>query len=337
MEVSAHTRIEIQEPSQVGSARRTAGEIARDAGLGETDAGRVALVATEVASNVVKHGGGGEVLLRSLGESAVRGVEIVGIDAGPGMRSVAASIRDGFSTAGTPGTGLGAIARLADLFDVHTAVGGGTVLLARVHEATRGDPPSPPAPAFGAICVAMPREEVSGDGWAIVQQPGRSAVLVIDGLGHGLLAHEAARAGTRLFERAASEAPAEIVARLHAGLRATRGAALAVAVADHGKGVVHYAGIGNVSGTILCDGTTRSLVSHHGTAGHDSRRIQEFAYPFAPDATLVMNSDGLVSSWSVDRYPGLLERHPTVVAAVLHRDFTRGRDDATTFVLRGKV
>ena len=89
-----------------------------------------------------------------------------------------------------------------------------------------------------------------------------------------------------------------------------------------------------IAGTILANGATRSTVSHHGTAGHDARRIQEFTYPWEADALLVLHSDGLVSRWTLERYPGLVSRHPTLTAAVLYRDFRRGRDDTSVVVLR---
>lgn len=335
MEVTEHTRLDVHDQSQVGATRRHVAERARAAGMSETDVGRATLVATELTSNVVKHGGGGCVLVRLLREAGVAGVELITIDRGSGMPSVAASLRDGHSTAGTSGTGLGAISRTADTFDAYSAPGSGSAILARIWAGAAGGASPPPAPEVGGICVAKPGQSVSGDGWAVAHRNGRSTMLVVDGLGHGPAAAEATATGLRIFAHAAGAPTTEIVERLHAGLRATRGAALAVAELDRGRAVVRYCGIGNIAATILSDGTSRSLVSHHGTAGHDARRIQEFVYPCPPGALLVINSDGLQSSWTIDRYPGLLQRHPAVVAAVLYRDFSRGRDDTTVAAVRG--
>jgi len=47
---------------------------------------------------------------------------------------------------------------------------------------------------------------------------------------------------------------------------------------------------------------------------------------------LIQHTDGLGTHWDVDRYPGLLGRSPSLIAAVLYRDFNRGRDDVTVLV-----
>jgi hypothetical protein len=122
--------------------------------------------------------------------------------------------------------------------------------------------------------------------------------------------------------------------RAHRKLSGTRGAAVAVALIDEARGTLRYAGIGNVAGTLINNGETRGLVSHNGTIGHQLRKVQALDYPWASQTTLVMHSDGLQTRWTTQPYPGVLQRHPSILAAILHRDFTRGRDDATATVLR---
>src|ERR1700761_1780467 len=101
----------VQDQSQVSEARRRATEMAQRQGFGEVDAGRVALVATELATNIIKHGNGGEILAGTYGEGSDSGIELIALDKGPGISNVAASLTDGYSTAGTPGKGLGAVVR----------------------------------------------------------------------------------------------------------------------------------------------------------------------------------------------------------------------------------
>ena len=122
--------------------------------------------------------------------------------------------------------------------------------------------------------------------------------------------------------------------RIHAALRPTRGAAVATAEIDRERGVLHYTGIGNISGLAIApSGTVQHLVSHPGTAGHEVHKIATFHYPWPAGSILIMHSDGLSSHWSLEKYPGLSSRHPSVIAGVLYRDFHRQRDDATVVVL----
>ncbi|HKA28425.1 MAG TPA: ATP-binding SpoIIE family protein phosphatase [Candidatus Binatia bacterium] len=332
MEVTEHALLEIRDTSSAGHARRMAVDLAEDIGFPEAEIGRLGIVVTEAATNLVKHGGGGELLLRTLGSNGTRGIGLLALDRGPGFANLAEAMRDGFSSAGTPGTGLGAIRRLSTMFDIYSIPGAGAALMATVW------PGTPPAQAPGLLAsginVAYPGEQVSGDAWALRITPERTVVFVSDGLGHGAIAAAASEAAIGIFRERAGLRPPEILEYVHEGLRPTRGAAVAITEIDRGQGVIRFAGIGNIAGTILLEGRTWSLVSHHGTAGHDVRRIQEFSYPWPSGATLVLHSDGLVSHWTLDHHPGLATRHPMLVAGILYRDFCRGRDDTTVVVLR---
>jgi anti-sigma regulatory factor (Ser/Thr protein kinase) len=324
----------VTEASQAGEARRLATTLAARLGFNETERAKVALVVTEAAGNLVKHAQRGELLLQPLDQDGVGGLDVLALDRGPGMKDVGRCLLDGFSTAGSPGTGLGAIARLADSFDLYSAPPTGTVLLARLWSRPL-PPPAPAGPlAVAAVSVPKARESVCGDAWAVEHQPGRTLILVADGLGHGPGAAQASREAVRLFRGNARLDPAAIVQTIHAALRSTRGAAVAVAAVDCAAEEVRFVGLGNIAGCVLTGAASRSLVSHNGTAGHALYKIQEFVYPFPKGALLVLNSDGLLTRWQLDAYPGLTARNPALVAAVLYRDFNRGRDDVTVVAAR---
>jgi anti-sigma regulatory factor (Ser/Thr protein kinase) len=328
MEVTEQRLLTIGESSQAGEARRLAQWMAERAGFDATDAGTVAIVVSEVATNLVKHAREARLLLYTEKGDPAR-VCLLALDRGPGIADLTSALRDGMSSAGSSGTGLGAIGRLAAEFDVYSTPGG-TALFAAVSQrsAVRTDFPL----RIGAISVAMAGESECGDGFAVVRAPSRTALLVVDGLGHGSGAATAAAAAIQAFRAHAAEGPKEQISRLHAALRGTRGAAASIAELDHERRVMRFAGVGNVAGTIVSPEGTRSAVSHHGILGHEARRIDEFTYPWPPGATVVLHSDGLQSRWSVESYPGLLRRHPMLGAGVLFRDFNRGRDDVTVLV-----
>ncbi len=321
--------VAVTEITQVGEARRAAVALATALGFDERRVGEVAIVATEAASNLVRHAQRGELVIRSLHAGAQAWVELLAVDRGPGMASLTAAMRDGFSTGATQGTGLGAIRRLSATFDVFTHAPTGTVLLSRL-----GPTASPPR-AAGVVCLPLRGEAACGDAWAVEETiEGRTLVLIADGLGHGLQAAEASRRAVRVFRENLRLDTVGIVTAIHHGLRPTRGAAVAVAELRRGQPQLRFTGLGNIAAAVVdAGGKTRNMVSHNGTAGVVTHRIQEFTYPWGRGDLLVMHSDGLSSQWHFDRYPGLRPRHPGVIAGVLYRDFRRERDDVTVLVL----
>jgi anti-sigma regulatory factor (Ser/Thr protein kinase) len=324
----------IGDRSQVGEARRRVVDLAMQIGLGEVPREKLALLVNELGTNLVKHAGGGELLVRALpGRPAV---EVLALDKGGGMASVEESFRDGHSTSGSAGTGLGAVRRLASFVDVYSSRPGGTAIVAHV---TAPDASGLAARRWevGAVCVPKPGEEVCGDDWAAVETAQGYHLMMADGLGHGLGAAEAVRAAVQCFDRDPTLGPSAQVAAIHQALRGTRGAAVAVVGIDRRTGVAIFAGVGNIAGSIIADHGSRHLASLNGTAGHTLHKITEFSYPWTDEALLLLHTDGLVSRWDLDRYPGLVRRHPSLVAGVLFRDFKRGRDDVTVVAARGRA
>jgi anti-sigma regulatory factor (Ser/Thr protein kinase) len=340
-----NVKLPVTEASQVAEARRLATNLARSLGFNETEIGKVAIVVSEAARNLVKHAISGELLLKSLNCEGIAGIEILALDKGPGMTNIAECLRDGYSTAGSMGTGLGAIVRLSALFDIHSIPRMGTALFARLWSKLLPKNPTRYNLDIGAICLPKPGEEVSGDTYAVDQRHDRSLILVVDGLGHGLLAAEAGMEAVRIFQNNINLGPAAIIEAAHFALRGTRGAAMAVAEVnrvqspsvDKEKLSVRFSGIGNIAGVILSPEGSRNMVSHNGIVGHNVNKIQEFTYSLPVGGLLVMHSDGLQSRWSLERYPGLAGRHPSLIAGVLYRDFNRGRDDVTIVVARAPL
>ena len=326
--------LQVRDTSQVAAARRATVALAHAHGFEEEAAGRVAIVATELATNMLRHADGGVLLVGGYDDATGAGVECVALDKGPGMADVRLSMRDGHSTAGGPGTGLGAVARGSQVMDVYSAPRLGTAILARL-EPTRPDPARRDVQSdYGAVSVPITGEEECGDGWCRRRRADGFSLMVADGLGHGPSAAEAAHAaaGTFLTSKEA-EAPSSILSAMHVALRPTRGAAVGIARVSAGQ--VVYAGVGNIAATIVDVGLdVRHMVSNNGTVGHIARTIRDFSYPVTAGALLVLASDGIATSWRLDTYPGITQHHPTLIAAVLLRDYGRGRDDATVLVAR---
>ena len=327
-------RCPIQDLSQVGESRRIGQDLAQRLAFDDTQAGKLAIVITELGNNIIKHGAAeGELLLRALARNGeATGIEVLAIDSGRGMENVSHNMVDGYSTAGTSGTGLGAVRRLADDFAIYSTPAKGTAVLARVHASgrhrTAGD-----GYRLGAVCVEKPGEPISGDGWCVVPRADVLLAMVADGLGHGVFAAEAANEAIRVLSETTLAQPAQLVDVIHTALQKTRGAAVAVAAIDGANGTVRYAGLGNIASVIVnAIGERRSLISQNGTAGVEARRIQEYAYPWQRGALLIMHSDGL-KQWNTEAYAGMLQHDPAVVAGLLYRDFRRGTDDVTVLAV----
>ncbi|MBD2772756.1 ATP-binding SpoIIE family protein phosphatase [Iningainema tapete] len=323
----------IVESSQAGEARRTALALATRLGFNETERGKVGLVVTEVANNLVRHARDGVLLLQAMEKDNIMGVEILALDKGPGMSNISECMGDGFSTASGPGNGLGAISRLSGFFDIHSIPDVGTAILCHLW-ASPISATNKENFELGVVCLPKAGEEVSGDAWASIIHQERTLLLVADGLGHGLLAAEASGEAVRVFTENVHRSPKDIIAAAHGALRSTRGAAVAIAEVNFALQSVRYAGVGNIAGTVICDAKRHNLVSYNGTVGHEVRKIQEFTYQWLIGGLLIMHSDGLGSQWRLERYPGIIYRHPSLIAGVLYRDFNRVRDDITILVAR---
>ena len=319
----------VEAAANAAAARRAAERLAAELGLSEQKTADLSIVTAEAAGNLAKHADEGAMLVRTVRTEQQAGVEIIAFDHGPGMADLVRSIGDGHSTAGTLGIGLGAIVRQASWSDLHSVPAKGTVLIAQVW------PSAAPQPAWASGLIRpLAGESVSGDAFAIRDADGRRQVLMCDGLGHGSLAAAAAHEAVRAFAVAPPQPPAAVVEELHRRLNHTRGAALAVAELDPEAGLVRYAGLGNISGTVISARTRRGMISLPGIAGHQRRQIRQYDYPIDPDAIVLMHSDGVVDRWDAAEYPGLLSHSPALIAATVLRDAGVRRDDAGVLVAR---
>ncbi len=328
MEIAFSEWVGVTDASSVGEARRSALTIAHRLGLDETRSGEFALLATEASRNVLIHGGGGQVIVAGFAEAGVPVARLLAIDKGSGINNIAQAMSDGFSTAGTMGGGLGAMKRIASTLEIFTGRGG-TVIMLEVGQAPKNEKLQ-----LAGVAVPYPGERFCGDGWTWHCSPDRTLALLADGLGHGWEAEEAAKEAIATFHRRVNSAPAEILRYIHDALRKTRGAVAAIAEIRHSEQLLTYAGVGNISAVLHGADKSQSLVSHNGTLGVTTSRIQEFKSRWSPDSVLVLHSDGVNSKWDLFSYSGLIAKHPAVIGAALIRDFRRQRDDASVVVVK---
>jgi len=293
---------------------------------------QLALAVTEAASNLHKHAVQGSLLLCVNRDGAHPGIDLVTIDAGPGVRDVSAAVRDGHSTAGTLGIGLGAIERLADFSDLYSLAGRGTSLVARFRGGPAGGPPAPEAPWRAGLLRPITGETECGDAYGAVQAGGAVTAVLCDGLGHGpLAAAAAAEAVAAVLEDPAGQ-PAALLERVHRRMSGTRGGAVGIVRID--GPLARFAGLGNVAASIVSGGQRKSMISLPGIAGHQARAIRQFEYEVPPGAAVILHSDGISSRWEAAALPGIAARDPLLIAAVLLAAAGIHRDDAGILVLK---
>ncbi|RYZ59956.1 MAG: serine/threonine protein kinase [Proteobacteria bacterium] len=326
-------QLTVADTSSVGEGRRIATRLADGLGFDVNVRGKIAIVVSELVTNLVKYGGGGELVLESEEIENFAKLHIYAYDQGPGMENVQKCMEDGYSSSGTVGGGLGAISRLPDTFDIYSRPGKGTAIYCSF---SSGSPIDKKSLEWAALNFNYPGETVSGDDYAHFDCDDYSLVMVTDGLGHGPLANDASKIAVECFHAHTDLMPAQIMTKLHAALIHTRGAAVGIAHIHHHSRELTYSGMGNISAQIITPDKVQTLLSSDGIVGGNARRFPSTVYPWPTDALLVMFSDGLTSKLRLDleSYPGFVFRSSNVLASILMRDFKRGRDDATVLVAK---
>lgn len=369
------TKVIVDDATGVADARRQAAKMAEWVGLPDRLHGEVTLVVSEAASNILKYAQRGEILLRrTVHSGAATSLEMIALDKGPGIRNIAEAMRDGHSTGGSLGAGLGTMQRRASFFDIYSVPDQGTAVLAQF-SAARGEtwqssasessvartavpvsltaapspqsltaPSTPSAlaaqalPGFLVGVRSTPRagQDMCGDAWAVMQRDDALWVAVLDGLGHGPLAHQASNQGVDYLRVSNTyETPEALAEQLHKNLRGTRGSVVGLAKISRDRSVLDFTGIGNiVAGVFRPEGVTR-LLSTDGTVGYMMHRVRPTRSDWQAGSVYIASTDGLSTRWNLSGHPDLLQHHPSLIAAVLHRDFARDNDDATVVVVKG--
>ena len=132
------SRIRIQGEEDIVQVRRIVRELVTSLGFGPTDRTKIVTAASELARNVFKYAGQGQLHLRSLNREGAVGIEMVFEDAGPGIPDVARAMQEGFSTSGGLGMGLSGCRRLMDEMQVDSGAGRGTRVQVRKWRSSDG-------------------------------------------------------------------------------------------------------------------------------------------------------------------------------------------------------
>jgi anti-sigma regulatory factor (Ser/Thr protein kinase) len=326
---------EVSHPADVGAVRRAAQSMVAVLGFSSPAGDEIVVAARELAANLVKHAQQGRLTLTPITEAGHSGIQIESRDEGPGIADVEWAVTDGVSTAGGLGLGLGAVNRLMDEFDITSEPGRGTTIMCR--RWLRASAPSGwPCPLdVGVATRPHPGEAVNGDAFVVRHWQASLLVGIIDGLGHGPLAHLAAETARQYVESHFDQPLADIFRGTGRACRATRGVVMALARFDWAIEQLTFASVGNVEARVFGTLEARNFLVRRGVIGLNAPGPAVTEHRWLPDYVLVLASDGLKTNWGQEDSPDL-EREPASVGAQkVLRALARDTDDTTVIVVKG--
>lgn len=334
MDSAKQVAFDLKDRSLIPIIKKEAARFAQRAGISARRIAELDIVITEIATNLIKHAGGGEIILRLINETDLSGVEIISIDSGPGMADPGRMVEDGVSTTGTLGQGLGAIRRMTDQFQIYSTPGWGTVLLVRLW---RDEAAKTNGSRFGIYPVVLPKpgEEHCGDVYAWKANPYFIKVMLSDGLGHGILAQHASEKAAEAFQKSVFNTPHQILMDIHHNIKGTRGLVATVAVYDLSAKTWQFCGVGNISTRMQDAISSKTYLPYNGIVGVNMpRQLESQTVKAEPGRHLIMCSDGISSRWDASQHIGAFRCDQSILASVIYKDFARHTDDTSIVIVK---
>jgi anti-sigma regulatory factor (Ser/Thr protein kinase) len=335
MDNSIHTSFNASDRSYFSILKKDIHNIVAGGGFSEQKTAEIDIIVAEMASNLVKHGGGGEILLRLITDGGNPGVELISIDNGKGMSDPLKMLEDGISTSNTLGQGLGAIKRLSETFQIYSLKDWGTIQLSRVYKE--------PFPAMRkatiadvrSVIVPKPGETASGDGFAYTATSEHFRLFIGDGLGHGEEASKAINKALQSFTTSKETSPEQIIRHVHNGVKKTRGLVGTAAVYSFKEKVWRICGVGNISTRTQIGQSVKNYMSYNGIIGLNiPNTLNEQEVPGERGQLIILCSDGIRTRWELQKYTGIYKFDLSIIAAAIYKDFSRKTDDMCVIVGR---
>lgn len=299
--------------------------------LGVSDLKRenMQLVASELATNNIKHAGGRGMI--QIWQQPGPVIDIFSLDYGPGIEDLKRAEEDGYSTANTFGKGLGAIRRLSDEVHIYTQAQGegrqarwsGTAFLARFSQVGERKPGL--GDGIGMFSRSLSDVRHNGDRIYLQKKGSRLRWLHLDGLGHGAEAQLAtANLGMHLVH--CDMLPA-MLAGVNRQLVPTRGAVAVACEMDLAHRTVQLHGVGDMHAHVYEQEEMRHISFAPGVLGREHRTLTPFHANLSKRALVLTASDGIRRNWDIGNFTGLFNLHPQLIAYMLGNIMGRVSDD----------
>jgi anti-sigma regulatory factor (Ser/Thr protein kinase) len=332
---SHHRSYPVVDRSYVSIIKRDVRALAIGLGFDGVQIGEMEIIVAELTSNLIKYAQAGELLVRVMSEATNVGIELISADNGPGIVDTSQMMIDGVSTTRSLGQGLGAIGRLADLFQLYSLPGRVTIGLVRLWLKPPSEPLITPAAIAQALLVSKVDETPCGDGFYCKLTTNSLRIFLGDGLGHGLPAYKAVEQATRAMAQQRDNSPAAWLNAIHRVAIGTRGLVGTAAIFSFANRKWTVCGVGNIRTQLWGKSYSKSYAAQNGILGYNMPRVlQECELPYEPGQCLIMASDGIHTRWNPARYPNVSRYDPMVLAAAIYKEYGRHTDDMSVAVAR---
>ncbi len=329
----------VSHASDVGESRRLIRTLANELGFSTKEIEELAIAVSELASNLVKHAAGGGLLtVTPVEDERGLGIRLESLDNGPGIVDFEQAIANGFSTAGSLGCGLGAVNRLCDEFEIQPRVDGKTgtqiTCLRWKREPIRKTIACPLS--FGVATRAYRNMEYNGDSFVVRTWNESALVALIDGLGHGKNASEAANTTKEYIEKHYDQPLESLFRGVGRACHASRGVVMVLARFDFNMAPIKltFANIGNIEARVFASPTPITFRVRRGVMGFNAPNPVITEHPWSPDNVLVLHTDGLKTMKNWSDFPELAGATADYTAQRLLQKLATGNDDATVIVVR---
>ena len=333
MDAVASGQIPIDQLFDCALAQQTARQIACGLGFEEQASEEIVLVVAELASNLVKHAGRGTLTLRPLNQGEKIGIEVETEDHGPGMSDVEEAFKDGYSTGGGLGYGLGTVNRLMDELEVSSTAALGTRILCRRWLRAKADKAIFHGWQVGVATRPRHFAAANGDAFVIHEWNGQLIAGVIDGLGHGEPAQEAALAAQSYVRSHYDSEFDRLFCGVSRACRGTRGVVMALARFESPT-TMTLANLGNIEMRPWTGAERLQIIVQRGFLGVRENHVRVQQHRWDPSWMLVLHSDGLRTHWQWADFPGLEREPPQAVANKLLGILAKKDDDATILAVK---
>jgi len=340
--------LQIDNDSDVGVCRRKAVNLAAQMGFDEVKTGEVAIMVTELVTNVIRHGGGkGKLVICQFGDAQNHhAIEVWCCDSGKGFNNFRKVLKDGYPGKESLGIGMGTIRRFSDEMEVNPQLApdfretyfSGDIPFKNCIRTLKYLPVrhwmgTNRKLEIGAASRSKPGELVNGDSYVVTHLgPDLTMAAVIDGLGHGSEANLASQLAREQIIMKLDLPVSVLMQHVHKSLKGTRGSTIGLVRLDTELRKLAYSGIGNIEGFLHTAEGKKNLMSYGGIMGHNMRTPRVFEFDFNPGDIICMYSDGITTHWKSDDVDW--REHPQKCAEHIINQFSRANDDATVLIIR---